>query len=161
MLITTLVVALLLPRRPSNPSRARPLRALPCVLVDAPAGFVDADENLEPGEMPKPTPAPAGAAPDAREASREARRVYSAKENEMIFYVQPSMEQVLSDIARKGGAQGTAAHPYACTRRRSAGAAEDGDEKQNDAPRRPLPGAAGVPAAAPSGAYVAPPSQPH
>ena len=115
----------------------------------------------QPGEMPKPTSAPAGAAPDAREASREARRVYSAKENEMIFYVQPSMEQVLSDIARKGGAQGTAAHPYACTRRRSAGAAEDGDEKQNDAPRRPLPGAAGVPAPATSGAYVAPPSQPH
>ena len=44
------LLALLLSSRPGPRPRAPALSALPCVLVDAPAGFVDADENLEPGE---------------------------------------------------------------------------------------------------------------
>ena len=99
------------------------------------------------GQQAKPKVAPDGANPDAREASREARRVYSAKENEMIFYVQPSMAQILMEISRKDGAASAAAHPYACTRRRAAG--QEDERHQAGQPRPPA-----------SGTYIAPPLQP-
>ena len=85
---------------------------------------------------------PALASGDDREASREARRAFSAKENEMIFYVQPSMAQILSEINAKV-AKGPAAHPYACTRRRSVSrtpaAAEGGAEAAPAAAPTPPP----------------------
>jgi len=65
----------------------------------------------------RPAMPEAGAAARDREASREARRVFSAKENEMVFFVQSSMAHLLGDVARRSY---DAAHPYACTRRRSA-----------------------------------------
>ena len=70
-----------------------------------------------PEGQPKPPVAGADAAALEREASREARRVFSAKENEMIFHVQPSMAQVLAKACQFAV---VAAHPYACTRRRAA-----------------------------------------
>ena len=77
----------------------------------------------------RPPVAPADADERAREAARDARRVFSAKENEMIFYVQPTMEQVLIQNYKRD--RGAAAHPYACTRRHvasvSAGAGSSDD----------------------------------
>lgn len=75
--------------------------------------------HTNPG-LPKPIPAApetesAADAAAAREASRDARRVFSAKENEMICYVQPTMEQVLEESLKA-----VSVHPYACTRRRAA-----------------------------------------
>merc|ERR1740133_486484 len=75
--------------------------------------------HTNPG-LPKPTPAApetesAAGAAAAREASRDARRGFSAKENEMICYIQPTMEQVLQ-VSLKA----VSVHPYACTRRRAA-----------------------------------------
>lgn len=75
--------------------------------------------HTNPG-LPKPTPAApetesAADAAAAREASRDARRVFSAKENEMICYIQPTMEQVLEESLKA-----VSVHPYACTRRRAA-----------------------------------------
>lgn len=90
--------------------------------------------------VPKPTPtAPAtesaADAAAARAATQDARRVYSAKENEMICYIQPTMEQVLDDCLKA-----SAAHPYACTRRRATA---------NEQPTRaPAPAAAAAAAAA-------------
>ena len=73
--------------------------------------------HLELSHAAKPSVAAAGEDAAAREAARDARRVFSAKENEMIFIVQPTMQQV---IARACAASGSAvAHPYACTRRRA------------------------------------------
>ena len=74
------------------------------------------------GEQVKPPPVEAGANPQDREKARDARRVFSAKENEMIFHVQPSMFQILDADAHKS-ASGT--HAYACTRRRSEGGSND------------------------------------
>lgn len=51
----------------------------------------------------------------ARQEAREARRVFSAQENEMIYHVQLALEQVV-DVGFK---QETTVHPYACTRRRA------------------------------------------
>ena len=75
--------------------------------------------HTNPG-LAKPTPAApetesAADAAAAREASRDARRVFSAKENEMICYIQPTMEQVLQESLKA-----VSVHPYACTRRRAA-----------------------------------------
>ena len=75
--------------------------------------------HTNPG-LPKPTPtAPetesAADTAAAREVSRDARRVFSAKENEMICYIQPTMEQVL-EVSLKA----VSVHPYACTRQRAA-----------------------------------------
>merc|ERR1711957_1038772 len=75
--------------------------------------------HTNPG-LPKPTPAApetesAADAAAAREASRDARRVFSAKEYEMICYIQPMMEQVLEENLKA-----VSVHPYACTRRRAA-----------------------------------------
>ena len=75
--------------------------------------------HTNPG-LAKPTPAApetesAADAAAAREASRDARRVFSAKENEMICYIQPTMEQVLQESLKS-----VSVHPYACTRRRAA-----------------------------------------
>ena len=75
--------------------------------------------HTNPG-LAKPTPAApqtesAADAAAAREASRDARRVFSAKENEMICYIQPTMEQVLQESLKSASV-----HPYACTRRRAA-----------------------------------------
>ncbi len=58
--------------------------------------------------------AAAAAAAREREASRDARRVFSAKENEMICHIQSTMEQVLEESLKA-----VSAHPYACTRRRA------------------------------------------
>mmetsp|Transcript_989 Transcript_989/g.2721 ORF Transcript_989/g.2721 Transcript_989/m.2721 type:complete len:686 (+) Transcript_989:240-2297(+) len=69
------------------------------------------------GEAPKPQVAGAGADEAAREAARDARRAFSAKENEMIFIVQPTMQQILARACR--AASETVAHPYACTRKRA------------------------------------------
>ena len=72
---------------------------------------------------PKPTAPATDSAADAaaaRAATQDARRVYSAKENEMICYIQPSMEQILDDSLKA-----VAAHPYACTRRRAGAAATE------------------------------------
>lgn len=101
--------------------------------------------HLELSHAAKPSVAAAGEDAAAREAARDARRVFSAKENEMIFIVQPTMQQV---IARACAASGSAvAHPYACTRRRAgASAAEDAaEEDRQRMPAVPAP----VPAAAP------------
>jgi len=75
--------------------------------------------HTNPG-LPKPIPAApetesAADAAAAREASRDARRVFSAKENEMICHIQPTMEQVLEESLKA-----VSVHPYACTRRRAA-----------------------------------------
>merc|ERR1740133_332826 len=75
--------------------------------------------HTNPG-LPKPSPtAPetesAADAAAAREASRDARRVFSVKENEMICHIQPTMEQVLEESLKA-----VSVHPYACTRRRAA-----------------------------------------
>jgi len=75
--------------------------------------------HTNPG-LTKPAPAApetesAADAAAAREASRDARRVFSAKENEMICYIQPTMEQVLQESLKS-----VSVHPYACTRRRAA-----------------------------------------
>ena len=70
------------------------------------------------GETAKPSAAEAGADAAARESAREARRAFSAKENEMVFLVQPSMAQVISSACRAAEGNSTA-HPYACTRRRA------------------------------------------
>uniref|UniRef100_A0A7S0J6V1 Chromo domain-containing protein n=1 Tax=Calcidiscus leptoporus TaxID=127549 RepID=A0A7S0J6V1_9EUKA len=51
----------------------------------------------------------------ARQEAREARRVFSAQENEMIYHVQLALEQVV-DVGFK---QEATVHPYACTRRRA------------------------------------------
>jgi len=76
-------------------------------------------------------PAAANGAPPrpqlSKEEAREARRVFSAQENEMIYHVQPMIQQVVS----VGFKQGSTAHPYACTRRRC-GAAPDGQPQQAD-----------------------------
>jgi len=53
----------------------------------------------------------------SREEVRDARRVFSAKENEMIFHVQPTLASMLQRGVR---ADAAGAHPYACTRRRAA-----------------------------------------
>ena len=60
-----------------------------------------------------------GADAAEREKARDARRVFSAKENEMIFHVQPSMQQVLDEIAHRS-ANGVSS--YACTCRRGTNA---------------------------------------
>ena len=66
-----------------------------------------------------PPPAPLGkAAPDGTQpsreaAAREARRIYSAQDNEMICYVQPTMQQVVDE-----GLKHTDVNPYAITRKR-------------------------------------------
>jgi len=68
----------------------------------------------------KPSVANADADAASREATRDARRAFSAKENEMIFHVQPSMAQVLKGCCHIASAgAGSVAHPYACTRRRA------------------------------------------
>ena len=69
-------------------------------------------------ESERPAGAAIGAGMDAaasREAQREARRVFSAHENEMIFHVQSTLEQVL----HHGLKRDSTAHPYACTRKRA------------------------------------------
>mmetsp|Transcript_8651 Transcript_8651/g.27434 ORF Transcript_8651/g.27434 Transcript_8651/m.27434 type:complete len:491 (+) Transcript_8651:62-1534(+) len=57
----------------------------------------------------------------SREEAREARRVYSAQENEMICHIQPTLAHMLSVGVRHDG---VGAHPYACTRRRVASATD-------------------------------------
>ncbi|KAL1515152.1 hypothetical protein AB1Y20_004213 [Prymnesium parvum] len=66
-------------------------------------------------ETARPALASATADEQSREAARDARRVFSAKENEMIFYCQQTMEQVLLRGYKSG--QSGVLHPYACTRR--------------------------------------------
>ena len=56
------------------------------------------------------------------QATREARRAFSAKENEMVCKVQPSMAQILARVVCNTGT--VAVHPYACTRRRAGAAVE-------------------------------------
>lgn len=58
----------------------------------------------------------AAAQQQARQEAREARRVFSAQENEMIYHVQLALEQVVN----VGFKQEATVHPYACTRRRAA-----------------------------------------
>lgn len=73
-------------------------------------------------ETQRPALASADADERSREAARDARRVYSAKENEMIFHCQQTMEQILAQGYKSG--QAGVLHPYACTRRRLGGVAE-------------------------------------
>ena len=87
-----------------------------------------------------PPPAPLGkAAPDGTQpsreaAAREARRIYSAQDNEMICYVQPTMQQVVDE-----GLKHTDVNPYAITRKRG-GNPRYGDD---DDDARPPPGRRG------------------
>lgn len=73
--------------------------------------------------------------PDAQ-SSREARRAFSARDNEMIFQVQPSMAQVLARTVC--GASAAVVHPYACTRRR-AGATGEAAPVVSEVRRHQLP----------------------
>uniref|UniRef100_A0A7S2HH38 Chromo domain-containing protein n=1 Tax=Haptolina brevifila TaxID=156173 RepID=A0A7S2HH38_9EUKA len=91
--------------------------------------------HTHPDSGSKPPVAEAGADAGSREASREARRAFSAKENEMIFYVQPSMAQILAHACRQTGE--TAAHPYACTRRRASGGGVTAAETSAEAEELP------------------------
>jgi hypothetical protein len=71
-----------------------------------------------------PSDVPPASLQRSREEARDARRVFSAKENEMIFYIQPTLISVL----RCGvPAEAAGAHPYACTRRRAAPEAATSD----------------------------------
>jgi len=89
----------------------------------------------------KPSVANADADAASREATRDARRAFSAKENEMIFHVQPSMAQVLEGCCHIASAvAGSAAHPYACTRRRaSAGVGAEAATEADRAATAPPP----------------------
>jgi GNAT superfamily N-acetyltransferase len=82
-----------------------------------------------------PSDAPPASLQRSREEARDARRVFSAKENEMIFHVQPTLVSVLRRGVR---ADATGAHPYACTRRRAAPEAATSDAVR---PQSPLPAA--------------------
>uniref|UniRef100_A0A7S0Q3R0 Chromo domain-containing protein n=1 Tax=Coccolithus braarudii TaxID=221442 RepID=A0A7S0Q3R0_9EUKA len=73
-------------------------------VVAAPAAAIDASAE----EV-------AAAQQQARSDAREARRVFSAQENEMIYHVQSALEHVI-DVGFKKEA---IVHPYACTRRRA------------------------------------------
>ena len=97
------------------------------------------------GENQKPPPVEAGADAAEREKARDARRVFSAKENEMIFHVQPSMQQVLDEIAHRS-ANGVSS--YACTRRRGTNAGEEEGESSAAGAAAPPPAPAAAAAAA-------------
>lgn len=92
--------------------------------------FSHTHPHIANGEAVRPPIAAADADDRAREAARDARRVFSAKENEMIYYVQPTMEQVLQQGYKSGTA--VMAHPYACTRRHHASvSASTGEERSS------------------------------
>jgi len=82
-----------------------------------------------------PSDAPSASLQRSREEARDARRVFSAKENEMIFHIQPTLVSVLRRGVR---ADAAGAHPYACTRRRAAPEAATSDAVH---PQSPVPAA--------------------
>lgn len=118
-------------QRPPTMAAAAPAAATPAA-VQTPVATTPAPiENgtNEGGAVPPPQPQPQR----SREEVRDARRVFSAKENEMIYRVQPTLISVLHRGVR---ANTEGVHPYACTRRRAVPNAAPGDERSAPGARR-------------------------